>query len=395
MKKFISHVQYTVIAFGGAGAQILRMLSKLNLPTSRLHLFDTDKTEIDGHGISGRHLLGRNLLNGKGTFATPSLGKVAYEDGKDYLDKISNDDHLFIITGALGGGTFSAMAPLFAETLRLKRKKFIVVAKWPDGEEVANIGNAHDALVSINDSTDKVLLYMGDVVKSRLAIHGKENGYQEINKKISNDIKDLLDQTSTRIIESNIAEEMKLYDNYNRIKAYIDDYEWIVGQDDDALYLSRTNVALLDSIHSGRTQLYMNTSRKFEELTAEILVRAGYETILTGATRDNGVDIRLKMFSPFTRPVETIVQTKMKGEGKKIARQEVQQLEGARMGAKADTAMFVSSVDYSRDSIKYALEQKIDLHLFFDLLEEYKLNYEGRVMRFPKNPNIDTFTEAD
>lgn len=299
---------------------------------------------------------------------------------------------MFIIVGALGGGTFSAMAPLVAQMLQLKNKKFIIVTKWPVGENDVNIGIAHHAISAINEYTDKVLMYLGEVVKSQLSIHGKENAYKEINKRTSADIKDLLSCYPSRIIPSSVSEGISLQDNFLRIKAYIDGMDWLIGRDDDTLYLTRSNVALLDTIYSGHTELYINTTRKFEELTAEIFRGVGYETILTGATCDKGVDIRLRMFNPFTRPLNTVVQTKMKGKGKKIQRHEVQQLEGARAGAGTDIAMFVSSVGYSKDSIDYAKKQKIDLHLFFDLLDEYKKKYEGKVLRFPKSLILCSWT---
>lgn len=373
-----------VIGFGGSGAKIVKMLSKIGIPTSRIHMFDTDKRETDYHGLSGRYLLGEKLLNGNGTSSNPNSGRLAFDDGKEYLNRLTEEDCLYIIVGALGGGTFSAMTPLLVEMLNSKNKKFIIVTKWPDGEEEVNIGIAHHALNAINADVNQVLLFKGEVVLSQLRVHRKENAYHEINKRMSADVKDLLTRSPSRIIPTNSHEEVKLQDNFLLVKAYIDGSEWLMGQDDDTLYLTRANVALLDTIYSGHTELYINTPRKFEELTAEILKGVGYETTLTAATRDKGVDIHLRMFNPFSRPVETVVQTKMKGKGKQIERPEVQQLEGARAGAEADTAMFVSSVGYSSDSIKYANKQKIDLHLFFDLLEEYKRNYEGKVLRYPK-----------
>ncbi|MNX23893.1 hypothetical protein D3C86_539060 [compost metagenome] len=105
------------------------------------------------------------------------------------------------------------------------------------------------------------------------------------------------------------------------------------------------------------------------------------------------MDIHLRMPNPFSSPLRAVVQTKMKGKGKKIQRPEVQQLHGSRAGA--DRAMFVSSVDYSKDSIDFAKEEKIDLHRFFDLLDEYKQNYEGKVLRFPKPCEADEFYEGE
>jgi hypothetical protein len=393
MKPFKSEVQYMVVGFGGAGVQIGKMLINSGLPSSRLHLFDTDRRQIENNGPSGRYLLGEKQLKGKGTFLNTDLGKNAYEDAKEYLNRLSEEDCIYVIVGALGGGTFSSMAPLFAQTLVSKNKKFIVASKWPDGEEEVSIGIAHEALIALNNSTDKVLLYKGQIVIEQLAMHGRDNGYYEINKRISADILNLLNRFSNRIIPNNTREEVKLQDNFLRIKAYVDGSHWIITQDDDALYLTRANVALLDTIYSGHTELYINTPRKFEELTAEILRSAGYEAILTAATRDKGVDIHLKMPNPFSSPLKTVVQTKMKGKGKKIQRPEVQQLHGARAGA--DRAMFVSSVDFSKDSINFAKDEKIDLHRFFDLLDEYKRSYEGKVLRFPKPPKASEFSEED
>src|SRR5690606_18918277 len=150
---------------------------------------------------------------------------------------------------------------------------------------------------------DRLLLYKGDVVTSELNRHGKDKGYGEINARISKDITDLLDRNSTRIIGASTHDETRLHDNYNLIKAYIDGYQWIVGQDDNALYLRRTDVALLGTIYSGPTQVYDSTSRKFEEVNAEIFKGRGYEVLLTNVTRHKGVDIRLTMMLPYLDPI--------------------------------------------------------------------------------------------
>lgn len=55
--------------------------------------------------------------------------------------------------------------------------------------------------------------------------------------------------------------------------------------------VSEVNDWMLNELKKNPTDLYQLSSRRFEELIAEILIRKGYEVELTSATRDGGKDI--------------------------------------------------------------------------------------------------------
>jgi hypothetical protein len=392
MKAFTSSIQYKVLAFGGAGAQIIKALQKGGLPDERLHYFDTNKNDIGINGIANRFLLGQNEVKGKGTNGDAAVGRRIFQDNMELFNRLADDDCLYVLTGALGGGTFSAMASLMAEILEAKKRKMVFVTKMPDGEGSTYLGTAFQSLEAINEYTDKVLLYHGELVESYLRSAGKDEGYRQINGRIAGAIKELLTKPGIRIIPSSTPYDIRLHDYFERVKAYVDGHEWYVAHDDHKIFLARTNVALLDIIYNGHIHLNVVSPRKFEELTASIYEGSGYETELTKATRDKGVDIRVKTLPALQgTPFLTVVQAKHKMKGN-IQSFEVQQLEGARKGAGAERAAFVSTVGYSRDSIEYANGQKIDLLRFFDLLDAYKqltkeMIYSGNEVQIGKISN--------
>ena len=55
--------------------------------------------------------------------------------------------------------------------------------------------------------------------------------------------------------------------------------------------VSEVNDWMLNELNKNPTDLYQLSSRRFEELVAELLIRKGYNVELTPATRDGGKDI--------------------------------------------------------------------------------------------------------
>jgi HJR/Mrr/RecB family endonuclease len=247
-----------------------------------------------------------------------------------------------------------------------------VLGKMPEDEPSNDRGNAFEALEAINAFTDKVVLLHGEMVTKYVRNLEKDDAYAQMNQLISDSIFDLLDKPGIRIIKSSSTIAMKFQDNLERIKAYIEGNSWFVAFDDTRMFVGQTNRALLDIINNNRNEIKIVSPRKFEELTAYIYQESGYETELTKATRDGGIDIKVKTL-PALRgtPFLTVVQAKHRLSGT-IHSYEIQQLEGARVGADAHRAALVSTAEYSKDSIKYAKGQKIDLLSFFELSDDYQ-----------------------
>jgi hypothetical protein len=370
MKTFVSNIQYKIFAFGGTGSEIVKELKKLGFSSERILYFDADKRTLDHNGLPNRFLLGIDHAKGVGTKGDVDMGVRIFIDHREIFNRFADDDCLYLLIGALGGGTFSAMAPKMAEILEQKKRRFIVVSKMPVGESRKEKGNAFTALEAINLFTDKVLLFHGVLVEKYLQESGKEDAYAQINERLAGIIQFLLGKPVIRVITSAKRSEIKLEDNIERVKAYVDGHNWFVAHVDSKIFLGRTNRVLLDTIHNCPDAVSIVSPRKFEELTAFIYQESGFETELTKETRDGGVDIKVKTL-PALRgtPFLTVVQAKHRLKGK-IHSYEIQQLEGARRGASAQRGALVSTAEYTRDSIKYAIGQKIDLISFFDLVDD-------------------------
>lgn len=125
----------------------------------------------------------------------------------------------------------------------------------------------------------------------------------------------------------------------------------------DIIYV---NSELLNDLKSDPSLFYKLSSRRFEEVVAEILSRLGYEVNLTPATRDGGKDIyaaKKERLGNFLYIVECKKHSPKNHVGINIIRElyGVVQAEKATAGILVTTSYFTKPAEDFRDTIKYQL----------------------------------------
>lgn len=137
------------------------------------------------------------------------------------------------------------------------------------------------------------------------------------------------------------------------------------------------------------SDIYALTSRRFEELTADVFRAHGYRIVLTPATRDGGADVLV--FKHESEGTEAIIECKKYAKERRVGIGLVQRLVGAKVYWKAKRAYLVTTSDFSSIARQSVLQYKeggyeVELVALADLVSMLKV-YN------PELPPLDQLTE--
>lgn len=135
--------------------------------------------------------------------------------------------------------------------------------------------------------------------------------------------------------------------------------------------VSEVNDWMLNELNKNPTDLYKLSSRKFEELIAEIFMRKGYKVELTPATRDGGKDIYVAQkddLGSFLYIVECKKYTPTHRVGVNILRD----LYGVLSKERATYGIAVTTSYFSKPAIEFQQELKFQMSLKdFDSIKQW------------------------
>ncbi|MFK0572240.1 restriction endonuclease [Endozoicomonas sp.] len=100
--------------------------------------------------------------------------------------------------------------------------------------------------------------------------------------------------------------------------------------------------------------------KRFEELCHKYFQFKGYDSRLTGAGADGGVDVVLERSSPEGRPVKIYVQCKA-WSNQKVGVKAVRELYGVMAGDQVPIGIFVTASDFTGDAKSFAKGKKLQL----------------------------------
>ncbi|MCR8432945.1 MAG: cell division protein FtsZ [Crenarchaeota archaeon] len=106
-----------VIGIGGAGNNFVtalfeRMRSSKIVETLAIN---TDASQLSVSKAHQRILIGRTVTRGYGAGNDPILGRKAFEESREQVEKLISDADLVVVVSGLGGGTGSGAAPALLE----------------------------------------------------------------------------------------------------------------------------------------------------------------------------------------------------------------------------------------------------------------------------------------
>ena len=126
--------------------------------------------------------------------------------------------------------------------------------------------------------------------------------------------------------------------------------------------VSEINDRMLNELKKNPTDLYQLSSRRFEELVAEIFIRKGYKVELTSATRDGGKDIyaaRKDDFGSFLY----IVECKKYNPNHKVGVSILRDLYGVLSKERATYGIAVTTSYFSKPAQEFQQELQYQMSL--------------------------------
>lgn len=135
--------------------------------------------------------------------------------------------------------------------------------------------------------------------------------------------------------------------------------------------------SLILQIAEDKELLYSVTPREFEQIVERIFNDAGFETVLTPATRDGGKDIIATKYV-MGKPVVFYIECKRYGREQKVGVAVVQRLYGVQTDDKINKAVLVTTSRFTSGARRFAEKQKtlIDLYDIDELHELLKRSAE-------------------
>jgi hypothetical protein len=120
---------------------------------------------------------------------------------------------------------------------------------------------------------------------------------------------------------------------------------------------------LIMQISEDKELLYSVTPREFEQIVESVFNDAGFETVLTPATRDGGKDIIATKYV-MGKPVVFYIECKRYGRGQKVGVAVVQRLYGVQTDDKINKAVLVTTSRFTSGARRFAEKQKTLIDLF-------------------------------
>jgi len=132
---------------------------------------------------------------------------------------------------------------------------------------------------------------------------------------------------------------------------------------------------LIEQLQKYPEDVFLVTSRQFEELVADLLADQGCEVQLTQKTRDGGKDIIASLNTPIGK-ILTLVEAKRHKPTNYINIGLIRQLHGALHDHDASHAMLVTTSYFSKDALDFQKRHQLELSLKeFEDVQDWITNY--------------------
>jgi len=108
-------VKIKVIGVGGGGMNAVNKMIESNVQNVEFIVANTDLQVLNLSPCENKLQLGKNITNGLGAGANPSIGRLAAIECKDEIKKLLADADMVFVTCGMGGGTGTGASPIIAE----------------------------------------------------------------------------------------------------------------------------------------------------------------------------------------------------------------------------------------------------------------------------------------
>ncbi len=152
-----------VVGTGGAGNNTISRLVQVGIAGAETVAVNTDAQDLLYADADEKILIGKELTNGLGAGADPSVGEESANEDKDKLKRSLADSDMVFITCGLGGGTGTGSAPVIAETAKKQGALTVGIVTLPfrmEGQQREE--NARKGLERLESTVDTLIVIPND-----------------------------------------------------------------------------------------------------------------------------------------------------------------------------------------------------------------------------------------
>jgi cell division protein FtsZ len=152
-----------VVGSGGAGNNTISRLMQVGIAGAETVAVNTDAQDLLYADADHKLLIGKELTNGLGAGADPSVGRESARESKGQIkDALEGSDMVFITCG-LGGGTGTGSAPIIAEIAKKRDALTVGIVTLPfrmEGHQREE--NARSGLEKLESVVDTLIVIPND-----------------------------------------------------------------------------------------------------------------------------------------------------------------------------------------------------------------------------------------
>lgn len=108
-------VKIKVIGVGGGGMNAVNKMIESNVQNVEFYVANTDLQVLNLSPCKNKIQLGKDITNGLGAGANPSIGRLAAIECKEEIKKALSGADMVFVTCGMGGGTGTGASPIIAE----------------------------------------------------------------------------------------------------------------------------------------------------------------------------------------------------------------------------------------------------------------------------------------
>lgn len=160
---FNSNANIKVVGVGGGGVNAVDRMVQDGLVGVDFVAVNTDNQSLAKSEAETKLDIGRDISNGLGAGADPTVGRRAAEENADTIQETLKDADMVFVTAGEGGGTGTGAAPVVAQISRDLGALTIGVVTRPftfEGRQRAN--NADSGIAALREAVDTLIVIPND-----------------------------------------------------------------------------------------------------------------------------------------------------------------------------------------------------------------------------------------
>lgn len=152
-----------VVGVGGGGVNAIDRMIQDGLAGVDFIAVNTDAQSLAKSEADTKIDIGRNVSEGLGAGADPSVGKRAAEENIDLIREMLQDADMVFVTAGEGGGTGTGAAPVVAQVARDQGALTVGVVTRPFGfEGLQRTRNSNSGIAALRDAVDTLIVIPND-----------------------------------------------------------------------------------------------------------------------------------------------------------------------------------------------------------------------------------------